>query len=97
MWEDGFCNFGASSTGLEMNTSTGVGVGHECSGVGSAGAAAAASSVHGNSSCEFQQYQGLQPELFFKMSHEIYNYGEGYITLRHHLIINIIFLLLTSY
>ncbi|KAK3041762.1 hypothetical protein RJ639_000278 [Escallonia herrerae] len=27
----------------------------------------------------YQQYQGLQPELFFKMSHEIYNYGEGLI------------------
>ncbi|XP_027913139.1 protein RICE SALT SENSITIVE 3-like [Vigna unguiculata] len=35
------------------------------------------SSVYGN--CEFQPYQGLQPELFFKMSHEIYNYGEGLI------------------
>ncbi|KAK9074659.1 hypothetical protein SSX86_007257 [Deinandra increscens subsp. villosa] len=28
---------------------------------------------------EYQQYQGLQPELFFKMSHEIYNFGEGLI------------------
>ncbi|KAL8518977.1 hypothetical protein ACS0TY_010071 [Phlomoides rotata] len=29
---------------------------------------------------EYQHYQaGLQPELFFKMSHEIYNYGEGLI------------------
>lgn len=74
VWEDGFCNFGASSTALEMNSSGG----HEsCSG---------ASSVYGNSSCDqFQQYQGLQPELFFKMSHEIYNYGEGYV--RHHFII----------
>ncbi|KAF2325344.1 hypothetical protein GH714_026842 [Hevea brasiliensis] len=35
------------------------------------------SSVYGN--CEFQPYRGLQPELFFKMSHEIYNYGEGLI------------------
>lgn len=36
------------------------------------------SSVYGN--CELiQPYQGLQPELFFKMSHEIYNYGEGYV------------------
>ncbi|KAL1550892.1 protein RICE SALT SENSITIVE 3-like [Salvia divinorum] len=25
------------------------------------------------------EYQGLQPDLFFKMSHEIYNYGEGLI------------------
>ncbi|GAB2297328.1 hypothetical protein Dimus_031438 [Dionaea muscipula] len=35
------------------------------------------SSVYGN--CEFRNLQGLQPELFFKMSHEIYNYGEGLI------------------
>ncbi|XP_022862459.1 protein RICE SALT SENSITIVE 3-like, partial [Olea europaea var. sylvestris] len=28
---------------------------------------------------DYQHYQGLQPELFFKMSHEIYNYGEGLI------------------
>ncbi|KAK4773849.1 hypothetical protein SAY87_028868 [Trapa incisa] len=35
------------------------------------------SSAYGN--CEFPHYQGLQPELFFKMSHEIYNYGEGLI------------------
>ncbi|XP_054810670.1 protein RICE SALT SENSITIVE 3-like isoform X4 [Prosopis cineraria] len=43
-WEDGFCNFAASS-----------------------------SVYNGN------YYQGLQPELFFKMSHEIYSYGEGLI------------------
>ncbi|XP_010254321.1 PREDICTED: transcription factor LHW-like [Nelumbo nucifera] len=35
------------------------------------------SSVYGN--CEFSHFKGLQPELFFKMSHEIYNYGEGLI------------------
>ncbi|KAL8161582.1 hypothetical protein V2J09_013071 [Rumex salicifolius] len=34
-------------------------------------------SAYGN--CEFQQFEGLQPEIFFKMSHEIYNYGEGLI------------------
>ncbi|CAH8256403.1 unnamed protein product [Arabidopsis lyrata] len=43
----------------------------ECSGGGGG------STGYGNS--DFQQYQGLQPELFFKMSHEIYNYGEGLI------------------
>lgn len=32
-----------------------------------------------SSGYEHQQYQALQPELFFKMSHEIYNYGEGLI------------------
>ncbi|KAK6139247.1 hypothetical protein DH2020_027002 [Rehmannia glutinosa] len=53
VWEDGFCNFAASTA--EIN--------------------AGESPVYGN--CEYQHYQGLQPELFFKMSHEIYNYGEG--------------------
>ncbi|KAK4261285.1 hypothetical protein QN277_004307 [Acacia crassicarpa] len=43
-WEDGFCNFEASTCVYNGN-----------------------------------YYQGLQPELFFKMSHEIYNYGEGLI------------------
>ncbi|KAG6520897.1 protein RICE SALT SENSITIVE 3-like [Zingiber officinale] len=28
---------------------------------------------------ECENVKGLQPELFFKMSHEIYNYGEGFI------------------
>ncbi|KAF7124561.1 hypothetical protein RHSIM_Rhsim12G0048200 [Rhododendron simsii] len=38
----------------------------------------AGSSIYGNR--EYQHYQiGLQPELFFKMSHEVYNYGEGLI------------------
>ena len=60
VWEDGFCNF-AASTG---EVSSG-----ECSGSGS--------TAYGHS--DYQQYQGLQPELFFKMSHEIYNYGEGYV------------------
>ncbi|KAL8269077.1 hypothetical protein R6Q59_002875 [Mikania micrantha] len=55
-WEDGFCNFAASTTG---ETSSGD------------------SPAYANH--EYQQYLGLQPELFFKMSHEIYNYGEGLI------------------
>ncbi|CAA7407709.1 unnamed protein product [Spirodela intermedia] len=48
-WEDGFCNFSASTV--------------DC-----AGSSAGEGNVH-----------GLQPELFFKMSHEIYNYGEGFV------------------
>ncbi|OWM76041.1 hypothetical protein CDL15_Pgr009686 [Punica granatum] len=59
VWEDGFCNF-AASTAVEPG---------ECQ--------EGSTSVYGN--CEFPPYQGLQPELFFKMSHEIYNYGEGLI------------------
>nr|CAD1821867.1 unnamed protein product [Ananas comosus var. bracteatus] len=37
---------------------------------------AAGSSAYGDYK-QPQQTRGLQPELFFKMSHEIYNYGEG--------------------
>ncbi|XP_031124454.1 protein RICE SALT SENSITIVE 3 [Ipomoea triloba] len=59
VWEDGFCNFAASTSAGEMNA-------EECP--------AGSSSAY-----DYQQYQGLQPELFFKMSHEIYNYGEGII------------------
>ncbi|XP_010913542.1 protein RICE SALT SENSITIVE 3 isoform X2 [Elaeis guineensis] len=62
VWEDGFCNFAASSCEQAMIESTG------CPG---------SSSAYGD--CEPQKMKGLQPELFFKMSHEIYNYGEGLI------------------
>ncbi|CAL5188962.1 unnamed protein product [Lathyrus oleraceus] len=64
VWEDGFCNFAASAAAPEINSAG------DCPN--------SSSSVYGN--CELiQPYQGLQPELFFKMSHEIYNYGEGLI------------------
>ncbi|KAJ0436176.1 putative transcription factor MYC/MYB [Helianthus annuus] len=55
-WEDGFCNFAASTAG-EMSSGDRLAYPNH----------------------EYQQPQGLQPELFFKMSHEIYNYGEGLI------------------
>uniref|UniRef100_A0ACD5VCF7 Uncharacterized protein n=2 Tax=Avena sativa TaxID=4498 RepID=A0ACD5VCF7_AVESA len=61
-WEDGFCNFAATSAA--------------CGQEGAAGGAGAASYAD----CEAQELkQSLQPELFFKMSHDIYNYGEGLI------------------
>ncbi|KAK9050951.1 hypothetical protein SSX86_027576 [Deinandra increscens subsp. villosa] len=53
-WEDGFCNFAASTAG-ETNSGD-------------------STAYH-----DYPQYLGLQPELFFKMSHEIYNFGEGLI------------------
>ncbi|KAL9226316.1 hypothetical protein vseg_002146 [Gypsophila vaccaria] len=65
VWEDGFCNFAASTT-AEIN-----------SGVEYPTSSASSSANYGNN-CE-GYFQGLQPELFFKMSHEIYNYGEGLI------------------
>ncbi|XP_021742053.1 protein RICE SALT SENSITIVE 3-like isoform X1 [Chenopodium quinoa] len=71
VWEDGFCNFSASTT-AEMNSGSGGG--------GSDYPSSSPSSSANYGDQQFQQFQaGLQPELFFKMSHEIYNYGEGLI------------------
>ncbi|CAN6164477.1 unnamed protein product [Urochloa humidicola] len=80
-WEDGFCNFAAAAA-------TSAGCGQE----GSAAAVAAAyagdcEAAVAHEAGKHQQQppplspqpQGLQPELFFKMSHDIYNYGEGLI------------------
>ncbi|KAL6861754.1 hypothetical protein ACP4OV_017454 [Aristida adscensionis] len=64
-WEDGFCNFAAT-------TSTACGQAEAAYG-GDCDAAAAAKQP------QQQTPPGLQPELFFKMSHDIYNYGEGLI------------------
>ncbi|CAL5052078.1 unnamed protein product [Urochloa decumbens] len=72
-WEDGFCNFAAAAAVTS-------------SACGQEGAAAAAyagdceAAVAQEAAGKHQQQpQGLQPELFFKMSHDIYNYGEGLI------------------
>ncbi|GJM86810.1 hypothetical protein PR202_ga02704 [Eleusine coracana subsp. coracana] len=63
-WEDGFCNFAASAGDHE----------------GAATAAAAAAAAYTECAAAGQEeLKGLQPELFFKMSHDIYNYGEGLI------------------
>lgn len=67
VWEDGFCNF-AASTNAEINSS------------GDHHYSCSSSSAYAAPADQLQQFQGgLQPELFFKMSHEIYNYGEGFI------------------
>lgn len=68
VWEDGFCNFAASSSSSTAEMSSGE---YPTS-------SASPSASYANCT-EFQPFQGLQPELFFKMSHEIYNYGEGLI------------------
>jgi hypothetical protein len=60
-WEDGFCNFAASA----------------CDHEGAAAPAAAAAAYTECAAAQEAKPQGLQPELFFKMSHDIYNYGEG--------------------
>ncbi|KAH6822388.1 Serine/threonine-protein kinase WNK No protein [Perilla frutescens var. hirtella] len=53
-WEDGFCNFTASTAVMNSGESINV-------------------------NSDDRRYQGLKPEVFFKMSHEIHNYGEGLI------------------
>ncbi|CAI0627491.1 unnamed protein product [Linum tenue] len=68
VWEDGYCNFAASSaTAAETTTTT------------TTSSASASGYEFQQQQYHQQQHQGLQPELFFKMSHEIYNYGEGLI------------------
>ncbi|CAN6208139.1 unnamed protein product [Urochloa humidicola] len=71
-WEDGFCNFAAAAA-----TSA------ACDQEGAAAAVAYAgdceAAVPQEAGKHQLQPQGLQPELFFKMSHDIYNYGEGLI------------------
>uniref|UniRef100_A0ACD5ZLF7 Uncharacterized protein n=1 Tax=Avena sativa TaxID=4498 RepID=A0ACD5ZLF7_AVESA len=62
-WEDGFCNFAATSAAA----------------CGQEGAAAGAAASYADCEAQEQLKQSLQPELFFKMSHDIYNYGEGLI------------------
>ncbi|OEL29466.1 hypothetical protein BAE44_0009517 [Dichanthelium oligosanthes] len=73
-WEDGFCNFAAATT-------TSGACGQEgAAAVAYAGDCEAAAVQQEAAKHQHQlPPQGLQPELFFKMSHDIYNYGEGLI------------------
>ncbi|KAL6605887.1 hypothetical protein ACP70R_041540 [Stipagrostis hirtigluma subsp. patula] len=70
-WEDGFCNFAATTAPAACGQAEGpaAAYGGDCE------AAASVQEVVAKQ----QQPAGLQPELFFKMSHDIYNYGEGLI------------------
>jgi hypothetical protein len=68
VWEDGFCDFAACASGAAA--------------AGTEPARAASSSflsvrqLRPNGAAEPEV---MNPELFFKMSHEVYNYGEGYV------------------
>jgi hypothetical protein len=76
-WEDGFCNFAAAAAatpaacGQEGAASAAVAY------AGDGEVAVAAPQEAAKHHQQQQPPQGLQPELFFKMSHDIYNYGEG--------------------
>lgn len=63
VWEDGFCDFAACA-----------------SGTGNESARGASSSFLSARQLRLNvddEPEAMNPELFFKMSHEVYNYGEG--------------------
>lgn len=64
VWEDGFCNFSACSSATTSD-STG-------------GSSNSFLSVRQQAQQDVEDPESsMNPELFFKMSHEVYNYGEG--------------------
>jgi len=75
-WEDGFCNFAAAAVAAAP-----AACGQEGAAAAYAGDCEAAAAAAQEAAKHQHQHQpqppGLQPELFFKMSHDIYNYGEG--------------------
>ncbi|KAG2610590.1 protein RICE SALT SENSITIVE 3-like [Panicum virgatum] len=78
-WEDGFCNFAAAAVAAAPAACGQEGAAAAAY-AGDCEAAAAASQEAAKHQHQHQpQPPGLQPELFFKMSHDIYNYGEGLI------------------
>ncbi|XP_073389298.1 uncharacterized protein [Physcomitrium patens] len=62
VWEDGFCNFSACAAGIGMDN-------------GAFSSFPQSAQEPGRGSDE--DCEAMNPELFFKMSHEVYNYGEG--------------------
>lgn len=75
-WEDGFCNFAAANSSAACGQEGAAAVAY----AGDCEAAAVQQDAVKQQQQHHQQQpqpQGLQPELFFKMSHDIYNYGEG--------------------
>ncbi|KAG0618087.1 hypothetical protein M758_4G037800 [Ceratodon purpureus] len=68
VWEDGFCNFSACAAGAAKDTRGGPPF--------FPGAAAPQQPSQRGSHSD-DESEAMSPELFFKMSHEVYNYGEG--------------------
>jgi len=67
VWEDGFCNFSACGGASSTTTSD------------SRGSSNSFLSVRQQQQDEEPVELTMNPDLFFKMSHEVYNYGEGYV------------------
>ncbi|KAG0581100.1 hypothetical protein KC19_4G224900 [Ceratodon purpureus] len=65
VWEDGYCNFSACSATANNN--------------GLSSPFFSVPKQHQHCSNDNQQVETMNPELFFKMSHDVYSYGEGLI------------------
>ncbi len=75
-WEDGYCNFAACAEAAQQEAARITTTGKVSQFFNGAAAAGAAGSVVDDVSETHQPV--MNPDLFFKMSHEVYNYGEGY-------------------
>jgi hypothetical protein len=78
VWEDGFCNFSVCSeqsatVQQQVRAAAAATQGSCITSSGSTSSELLESSLTTSAASEV-----LNPELFFKMSHEVYNYGEGY-------------------
>lgn len=65
VWEDGFCNFSTSAAGAVKDVR---------------GALPFFQAAQPWPQGSDHEREGMSPDLFFKMSHDVYNYGEGYMT-----------------
>jgi hypothetical protein len=77
VWEDGFCNFSVcseqSATVQQQARAAAAAAQDSC--ITSSGST---SELLESSLTTSAVSEVMNPELFFKMSHEVYNYGEGY-------------------
>ncbi|KAH9556133.1 hypothetical protein CY35_07G010700 [Sphagnum magellanicum] len=74
-WEDGYCNFAACAEAAQQEAARITTTGKVSQFFNGAAAAGAAGSILDDVSETHQPV--MNPDLFFKMSHEVYNYGEG--------------------
>jgi hypothetical protein len=75
VWEDGFCNFSVCSSGpgasMQVDAATSTGSPFLLRQLQQRGI------CNGGDMSEAEHAVSFNPELFFKMSHEVYSYGEG--------------------
>lgn len=77
VWEDGFCDFVACARSAVFATENATSASLSHSASDSPDHQLQIASVHDQACSASSHMQFMQPELFFKMSHEVYNFGEG--------------------